>query len=553
MLVFLLVIIFIFPQGVFSIQSKYQHPPGVYDVVVYGGSSGGVMAAVQAARMGKSVILIEPSKHLGGMTSSGLGFVDANKPRLIGGLTREYFHRVWFHYQKNSNWVWEPKHDIPDQHGPYNSADQVMWTVEPHVAEMTFCKMIQELDIVVLMKQRINRAQGVIKKGEQIVSLLLESGLQIRGRVFIDASYEGDLMAAAAVSFVVGRESNAEYNEKYNGVQYNISPTSPLLKIDPFNIQNDPSSGLLPRVFPMDGKQGKEDTLLQAYGFRMCLTDHPDNRISIPMPNDYDEANYELVLRAVESGYPKEKFFKLDRLPNCKTDSNNSGPISTDYIGMNWDWVSASYEEREEIARQHESWQRGLLWTLQNHPRVPQELRDYFGVWGLPKDEFQDNNHWPYMLYVREARRMVSHVVINEHTALGKETVCDSVGLATYCMDSHYTKYCVNADGKLLTEGGLYVKIPKPFPISYQAIVPKRSECKNLLVPVCLSASHAAYGSIRMEPQFMILGESAATAACLALDLKVPVQDVPYNLLQQQLLQSKQVLALPSDYGKKSK
>ena len=519
------------------------------DLVIYGGSSCGLIAAVQAARMGKSVIVIEPTKHLGGMTSNGLGWVDANKHQLIGGLTKEYFHRVWEYYQNDSAWIWEPKHPLSDQRGPYNPASLLMFVLEPHVAEKIFNDMVDDEKIAVLLEQRLDLSKQTLNKHNKISAIYLESGLKIRGQIFIDASYEGDLMAAAGVSYTIGRESNALYNEIHNGIQYNINPQSPLVKISPFTIPGDPTSGLLPRIFTLPQPVGQGDGLLQAFAYRMCLTNIPENRMMVTKPENYDEKEYEIVLRAIESGYPKEKFFKLDLLPNGKTDSNNAGPISTDYIGMNWNWVEADYAARAEIANRHENWQKGLIWTLQNHPRVPESIRDYFLPWGLPKDEFIENDHWPYQLYVREARRMVSDSVITENTALGLEPVTDGITLATYEMDSHYVRYCVTDDGNLITEGGLYVKVRRPFPISYKSIVPKIGEIENLFVPICLSASHVAYGSIRMEPQLMMLGQSTALAACLAIDLDLPVQEVPYDKLQKLLLSNNQILNLPSNYG----
>jgi hypothetical protein len=314
-------------------------------------------------------------------------------------------------------------------------------------------------------------------------------------------------------------------------------------QIDPYIVKGDPESGLLPRIYPnADEELGHGDGLVQSYTYRMCLTDVHENLVKVEKPENYDELQYEILFRAIENGRSIKTFFKLSLVPNRKTDSNNNGPISTDYIGMSWDYPEADYATRDRIAKEHELWQRGLIWTLQNHPRVPKKVKEYYGPWGLPKDEFEDNNNWPYELYVREARRMISTAVIDEHTALGNVPVEDSIGLSSYDMDSHAIKYVINSKGFLGTEGGFYKLVAKPYPVSYRAIVPVREECTNLIVPVCLSASHVGYGSMRMEPTFMVVGQSAATAASLAIDLNVAVQDLPYPTLRQQLLSDGQVL-----------
>ncbi len=514
-----------------------------YDIVIYGGTSAGVTAAVQAARMGKSVVLIATGNHIGGMTSNGLGWVDVTKPDTLGGLAREYFNKVWEYYQRDLSWIWEPKHPIKGQLIQFHPTVPLMWVLEPKVAEKIFIAMVAQAKIPLIRRERLDRRNGVKMYGSRILQITMESGLSFKGQMFIDATYEGDLMAASHVSYTVGREPNSQYQETLNGIQSYHMSAKKFLKIDPYLVKGNPKSGLLLRVYPHErGKCGSGDSGVQAYNYRMCLTDVPQNRIPIEKPAGYDERQYEIVFRAIEAGIGKETFFKLDLLPNRKTDSNNNGPISTDYVGMNWNYPEADYATRKKIALLHEQWQRGLVWTLQNHPRVPAAVQAYYAPWGLPKDEFVDNRHWPYDLYVREARRMVSAVVIDEQTALGKISVQDGIGLASYNMDSHSIKYIVDSNGFLGTEGGLYKKVAIPYPISYQAIVPKRQECENLAVPVCLSASHAAYGSIRMEPTFMVLGQSAATAACLAINLNVALQDLPYALLRQYLLNDGQIL-----------
>lgn len=508
-----------------------------YDIAIYGGTSGGVMAAVQGARMGKSVVLIEPGRHLGGMTSSGLGWVDAGSPAAYGGLTKEYFHRIWSYYELDEAWIWEKKRLLADQHCPMPINVQTMWVLEPHVAEKIFDEMIAESGVVVVKNERLNRSEGVKMKGPLINQITMESGRSYNAKIFIDTSYEGDLMAAAGVSYFVGRESNSMYGESSNGIKANIRRGDIPVGLDPYIVMGNPASGLLPRIFKeVGGPDGEEDNGVQAYNYRMCLTDVPENRVSIEKPENYDDREYELIFRAIQRNIPRDKFFKLDLMPNRKTDSNNKGSISTDYIGMSLNYAEADYETRAEIARKHEDWQRGLIWTLQNHWRVPPKVKDFYLPWGLPKDEFIDNKHWPHQLYIREARRMIGALVITENIALGNLPISDGVGLASYSMDSHAIKYFVAADGYIMMDGCLYIKLPRPFAISYQALLPKREQCENLLVPVCLSATHVAFGALRTEPIFMVLGQSAATAACLAIDNNIALQDVSYDKLYERLV-----------------
>lgn len=512
-----------------------------YDVIIYGGNVAGIMAAIQCAHMGKSVALIETGTHVGGMTSGGLGFIDATDPEIVGGLAHNFFQRLWQYYQDEKNWVWEPPRWILSQIAKNTDHSNTVWTCEPHVAETVFLQMLNEAQVPIFYEQ-LNRTDGVYKNGTNIVRVEMKSGNIFKGDMYIDATYEGDLMASSGVSYTLGREANSTYGEENNGIKPNKYMP---LRIDPYVIPGDPSSGLLPRIAPdLGGNAGDADEAIQAYNYRMCLTNEPLNMVSIAQPEGYDEAQYELLFRAIANLKRQHYFFKLSSLPNRKVDANHSGPVSTDYVGMNWDYIEADDETRQRIAYEHEMWQRGLVWTLQNHPRIPAKFRDLYSKWGLAKDEFADNNNWPYQFYVREGRRMLSDYVITEKSATGKEpTITDSIGLASYHMDSHAVKYYVDPVSHLVkTEGGIYQKVPKPFPISYRAVVPKQDQCTNLLVPVCLSASHVAYGSIRMEPVFMILGQSAAAAACLALDKQIAVQQVAYEELKAKLLQEKQVL-----------
>lgn len=543
----LLRILFLLMTGLTTAAYGFNPFNPVYDVVVYGGSSAGVIAAVQAARMGKSVVLIEPSNHIGGMTASGLGWVDLYNPTTIGGIANEFFRNVKVYYQNSNAWPWEQPYTINGQLDYVPPDLDTMWVLEPHVGENIFNSMLQEAKVRVVFNEQLNRANGVEMESQRIAQITMESGRLFQGLTYIDATYEGDLMAAAGVSYIVGREPDSLFGETLNGVQTGFfSDELPQLQLSPYLVPGNPQKGLLPRILPGPGGAiGDGDSGVQAYNYRMCLTDVPQNRIQIPQPFGYNESQYEIVFRAIEAGIPIDSFFKLDLLPNRKTDSNSNGPISTDFVGMNWNYAEADYPTRQQIANAHKEWQQGLVWTLQNHPQVPQEVKNYYAPWGLAADEFKDNNHWPYRLYVREARRMISDVVITENMAKGATPVDDSVGLGCYQIYSHPVKYCVSSDGYLITEGELDAKVSKPFPISYRSIISASGQCENLFVTTCVSATHVAYSCVRIEPVLMVLGQSAATAACLVIDLGVAVQDLPYTVLNQQLLNDGQILSWP--------
>lgn len=519
------------------------------DVVVYGDASGGVTAAVQAARMGKSVILVSQYGHLGGMSSSGLGWTDIGNDKILGGLSREFYHRSYLHYQNQEVWTQQKAESFDEikvqRMAAFNQQTKLASVFEPKVAEAIFDAMAKEAGVNII-KGRLNLEKGVIKSGKRISALLLEDGTRIEGKVFIDASYEGDLLPGAGVTFFIGRESNAEFNEQSNG-NTGVAKKNQLPKgIDPYVEQGNASSGLLPGVNPdLGGNKGDGDHRLQAYCFRMCLTDAPENRVAISKPAGYDEADYEILFRAIKAGQ-KKKFFKLSPMPNRKTDSNNTGGISTDFIGMNygddWNWATLNHRQRQALAAKHRDWQLGLVWTLQNHPKVPESIRQDYSPWGLPKDEFTDNGHWPYNIYVREARRMHSDFVMTEAHCKRKLPIEDPIGMGAYTLDSHNTQRVV-FKGMVRNEGDIQSYIGgKAYGISYRAIVPPANQCENLLVPWALSATHIAFGSIRMEPVFMILGQSAGTAAALAVEDVIPVQQVPYDQLRTQLLKDGQKL-----------
>jgi hypothetical protein len=524
---------------------------GEYDVVIYGGTSAAIPAAVQCKRMGKSVVIVSPDKHLGGMTSSGLGWTDTGNKAVIGGLAREFYHRIWQHYQEPDAWRWQRREDYGNRGQGTEAIDgdqRTMWIFEPHVAEAAFEAIVAENQVQVDRNQWLDRNPGGVRKdGQRITAIRTLSGSTYSGKMFIDASYEGDLMAAAGVSYHVGREASDEYGETWNGVQVGILHHRHHFgvlkqKISPYVVPDDPTSGLLPRISPdPPGQRGQADQRIQAYCYRMCLTDHPDNRLPFPQPEGYDPKQYELLLRIYAAGW-RETFVKFDAIPNRKTDTNNHGPMSTDNIGYNYDYPEATYERRQQILNEHTSYQQGWLYFIANDPRVPEDVRKQMQRWGLSKDEFADNGHWPHQIYVREARRMVGAFVMTENELLKKRPTPDSIGMGSYTIDSHNVQRYVTPDGGVQNEGDIEVPLAAPYEIAYGSLVPKSGELDNLLVPVCVSSSHIAFGSIRMEPVFMILGQSAATAACLAIDGDLPVQKVEYARLRDRLLADKQVL-----------
>ncbi|MBL7965691.1 MAG: FAD-dependent oxidoreductase [Prolixibacteraceae bacterium] len=519
------------------------------DIVIYGGTSAAITAAVEAGQSGKTVLVVSPDTHLGGLSSGGLGFTDTGNKSTIGGLSREFYHRVWMHYNDSAAWKWQ-KHSEYGNKGQGTVAmdgeNRTMWIFEPHVAEKVFEDFVTENNITVLRDEWLDRENGVIKKDGKIVSFKTLSGKTFSGKMFIDATYEGDLMAAAGVSYHVGREANSVYNETWNGVQPDARHHGHFFKdkIDPYKTPGKPESGLLYGISPEPiAATGSGDNKIQAYCFRLCMSNHPDNRVPFPKPENYNPENYELLGRVFDAGW-REWFNKYDIIPNRKTDTNNHGPFSSDFIGTNYDYPEASYEHRKEIIKAHEDYQKGLLYYVANDPRVPKEVHDEMQNWGLAKDEFPDNGNWSRQIYVREARRMVGVYVTTENDVLAKSEVPSPVGMGSYAMDSHNVQRYVTAEGFVQNEGDIGVHSHTPYSISYGSIVPKKDECTNLLVPVCVSSSHIAYGSIRMEPVFMILGQSAALAACQAIDQKQAVQDISYEGLKKELLQRGQKLTL---------
>lgn len=538
-----------------------------YDVVVYGGTSGGVTAAVAAARHGQKVVLIEPGRHLGGLTSGGLGATDIGKKEAIGGLAREFYRRVKQHYANPAAWKYGRPEDFrSNQHDP---KEDVMFYFEPHVAEKIYDDLVREAKVEVVRGERLDLKAGVVKRGTAIEAIVMESGRRFRGRVFIDATYEGDVMAKAGVSYLVGREANAAFGETHNGNQPYLlrrGKTVPSAHdfrraVDPYVRPGDPASGLIFGVHPGGpGPEGVGDNRVQAYCYRLCLTNEPANRVPFAQPADYDPAKFELVARYLNSDRMLPEFpnggdiehpvlgNNLMRptpvviMPNRKSDSNNKDPVGFNLVGGNYDYPEADYATRERIIREHVSWQQGLIWFMATDPRVPERFRAPMKEWGLPKDEFTDTGHWPHQLYVREARRLHGAFVMTQRHCDSTQPVPDPIGMGGYAMDSHNVRRYVDENGHVRTEGTIGLGVKQAYGIAYDAITPKPEQSSNLLVPVCLSATHVAYGSIRMEPVFMAIGHSAGVAAALANEQRCTVQEIDRTKLRAQLLAQGQII-----------
>ncbi len=521
------------------------------DVCIYGGTAAGVAAAVQTSRMGKSATIVEPGYHLGGMTSGGLGATDIGNKEAIGGIAREFYHRVAQYYSKDSAWTLETRADFfKSRAGRTGRAEltgpeATMWTFEPHVAEDILFGFVNEARVPVYFQQRL---ASVEKQSGRITGVRIENGKVFRAEVFIDATYEGDLMAKAGVRFFVGREANSAFGETLNGIREETPKHQFAVAVDPYVKAGQPESGLLPFIQKAaPGEPGAQDSSVQAYNFRLCYTQLPDNRLPHTPPPKYDPAKYELLARYLEAMVAARKEPKLEQfwnpiwMPNGKTDINNNGGFSTDFIGENYSYPTADFDARQKMWKAHEDYTRGFVYFLATSPRVPEKMRAEMQKWGPARDEFTDTSNWPHQLYIREARRMISDYVMTEHNCRGAVKCADPVGLAAYTMDSHNCRRIVK-HGNVENEGDVQVGGFPPYPISYRSIIPKAGECENLLVPVCLSATHIAYGSIRMEPVFMILGQSAATAAVLSQKAGVSIQKLQYPDLRRQLEADKQRL-----------
>lgn len=522
------------------------------DIVIFGGTSGGVAAAVQAHRMGKTAVIAEWTPHLGGLTTGGLGATDIGNKAVIGGIAREFYEQIAAHYEKPEAWTWQKfgaqdvKHEKSADPLVAKTGRATKWTFEPHVAMDIYKKWLADAGVKYYLGEKL---QSVKMDGTRIVEFTTESGRTYRGKMFIDASYEGDLMAKAGVSYHVGREANSEFNETLNGFREKTPMHQFTVEVDPYLTPGDPKSGLLPFIQEGTGeKPGDGDKCVQAYNFRLCMTRTKENLVPWAdlKPANYDEKNFELLGRLIDAlekaGKPPTGIFMGPTpMPNDKTDTNNGGAFSTDFIGKNFEYPDADYPTRERIIQEHADYIKGMLYYLSTSQRVPQHVRDTVNKWGMAKDEFASNGHFPPQMYVREARRMMSDYVMTEAHCRWHEKAEDPVGMGAYNMDSHNCQRLVQ-NGFVRNEGDVEVGVAGPYPVSYRSIVPKVGQAENLFVPVCLSATHIAYGSIRMEPVFMILGQSSATAASLAIDAKVTAQKLDYAALKARLLQDSQIL-----------
>lgn len=529
-------------------NSTNKHQVVSADVVIYGGTPAAITAAVELTRSNKHVVIVCPEKHLGGMSSNGLGFTDTGDKNIIGGIAKEFYQRLYTYYDKEEAWNWQSKseygnkgQDTPAMDGGTKS----MWIFEPHVAEKIFEDFIAENKIAVYRDHWLDRNNGVEVKNGSIKSIKMLNGTLFKAKIYIDATYEGDLLAAAGVSYHVGREANSQYNEIWNGVQvgtFHHGHNFGDMKISPYKIPSDSSSGVLAYISTNPpGKKGEADHRVQAYCFRLCLTKHEENRVPFEKPDGYDSTKYELLARIYEAGW-NQTFDKFDPIPNYKTDVNNHGPFSSDYIGMNYEYPEASYEQRARIISEHEAYQKGLLYFLANDRRVPSEVRQEMNKWGYAKDEFVDNGYWPHQIYVREARRMMGEYIMTENEVLGRTPVNTSIGMGSYTMDSHNVQRYITPDGYVQNEGDVGVHPHEPYQIAMGAVLPKKEECSNLLVPVAVSSSHIAFGSIRMEPVFMILGQSTGVMASMALDKKVALHNLSYEEVRKELVARSQIV-----------
>ena len=520
-----LAVLLLLATAALSDPSSGAEPRGS-DVVVYGGTAGGVVAAVSAGREGRSVVLVEPGRHVGGMVSGGLGATDFGNRGAIGGISREFFRRVLRHYV--------------DTYGP--GSPQVKdcsdgFKFEPHVAEAIFREMLREAKVEVVFGSTLDRVEV---QGSRIASIKTNRGEAFAGSVYVDASYEGDLMARVGVKYAIGREGRDQYGESIAGVQARSPAHQWPVPVPALGAEGRP----LPTVQAgATGPAGSGDAKTQAYNYRLCMTDRKENQVPFPKPTGYDPARFELLARylALKPGLKVGQLMNPVRMPNAKTDTNNNGPFSTDHIGGNWDYPEADEATRRKIRDDHVEYVQGFMYFLANDPRVPKPLHDEMANWGLAKDEFTDTGNWPHQLYVREARRMLGAYVMTQADIMEDRTKVDSVGLGSYNTDSHHVQRVVQPDGSALNEGDFQVRVT-PYAIPYRSLIPRPSECSNLLVPVCMSASHVAYGTVRMEPVYMILGHACGVAASMAILEKVPVQAVAIERLTSKLLEQGSVL-----------
>lgn len=488
------------------------------DVIIVGGSPSGIAAGVSAARRCKKVLILTEGTHIGGMMSGGLGATDIGVDKSIGGFAREFFSKVATSYGMENQ-----------------------YRFEPHVAEKIFLQSLLEAQVKVVYDARL---VDVYKEANKITAVETDDGKIYRGQIYIDATYEGDLLAMSKAPYIFGREGNFKYGEKYNGVYPNVE-----VDVDPYVIHGVLGSGLLPHVSAYSGDMpGSADKRVMPYNYRLCVTKEVDNKISFPRPENYNPNDFEALARYIEAlirgGKPirVDMFLSIDAVPNKKADMNNAGFFSTDMVGNSERYVNSTYETRKIYQKQHKSYMQGLLYFLISDLRVPASLRSEIAAWGLCKDEFKDNDNWPYQLYVREARRLIGQYVITENDVFGRTEVHDSVGLSSYPMDSHFTQR-IALNGRILSEGGYYIGVPAPYRISLRSLMPKEEDVSNMLVTVCISASRAAFSSIRVEPTYMIIGAAAGEVAALAVEKNLPVQLVSYDEVKNKLLEKEQVIS----------
>lgn len=495
-----------------------ESTPRRYDVVVYAATASGAVAAIAAAEEGMRVALLEPGRHVGGVVSGGLGRTDYGNQSVIGGLALEFFERVGKHYNQ-----------------------PVTWFFEPHVAETVFTEWLREAGVDIFFEHRVDSIQ---KEGTRIVSLKTNNGALFAASVFIDASYEGDLLPRAGVSYRVGREGREEFGESFGG-RLEISAWP--VQFPPISA-NDEQGKLLPLIYGGDpGRPGDADFKVQTYNFRLCLTHRKDNQVPFPRPPHYNPRRYELLKRDLAlrgRDFNLHSLMIMSSLPNDKVDVNHGASVSTCYIGANWEYPEADYRRRQEIWEDHKHYTQGFLYFLAHDPSVPKHIQDEINQWGLCRDEFVDTEHWPHQLYIREARRMVGAYFMTEHDLKTSRTKFDSIGMGSYSIDSHHVQRFVSPDGTVVNEGNTNYPV-RPYEIPYRALLPRPQECENLLVTVSMSGTHAAYSSIRMEPQYMIMGHSAGVASAMAVKDSVRVQEVDIRKLQHRLKEQKQVLSFP--------
>lgn len=512
------------------------------DVCIYGESASGVVAAIQSARLGKKTVLVSKNSHVGGLATSGLTATDINRQDQVGGIAAEFYGRIWDYYIQPEVWRNQTREEFMESSKKRtftgkNDDRQIQWVYESGIAEKIMKQMLAEAGVEVVYDAPLNLDKGATVRGGKIQAIHLLNGVDVKAKMFLDCSYEGDLMAAAGVSHIIGRESTEQYGEDMAGIRkFNFIPTSPYL--------NGTDGELIPYVAPeMYGELGSADHRTQAYCYRVTLTDDPENLIPIEKPENYNPALYEIVIRrfAMEPELLLKNIITFTPMPNRKTDTNH-----LDFFGASSGYAEGDYATRARMEQEHKDYAVGMLYCLGHDERVPEHIRQEMLRWGWPKDEFVENGGFPYQIYVREARRMVGEKVMTQHNVQKSNRVAveHSVGIGTYMMDCHFVSY-VAGDGGVIVEGGIFTNT-RPYAIDYYSLTPKKSECKNLLVPVCLSASHVAYTTIRMEPTYMVLGQSAAVAAVQAINSKRAVQDIDYPTLRTKLEELGQLLT-PSD------